>query len=289
MARSNWPLLQGRTRPLAMKEWGDLTVMDPAVGARPRGRGFLIAGNDCVHIDAGNSLENPVVSLYAGDDPGPESGWDEVEEITVVSTTGFLALCDSGYAPLYRKNLATAGAGPYLTRVHADGRSSDGVTPRFFIQIIPGERTGAETEPPARTIEQSGGPLVVRTSFGRSGAWARLLRALEDGSEHYESITVIDNPAYAGFAPEQIQARIGRDAANWPDNIVVLIADDQALAATDFPLLAVNTLPGDEDTPFRITLAAAGSFVANMELANTSFGDWARGVDVDGIYRAEHY
>ena len=125
MQRSNWPLLDGRTRPLKMKEWGDLAVMDPDAGKQPRGRGFLAAEKDWLHIDAGSALENPIVTLYAGDDPGAESGWDEVEEITVISTTGFLALFDSGYEPLRNENLATAGVGPYLMRVLASDRWSD--------------------------------------------------------------------------------------------------------------------------------------------------------------------
>ncbi|MCX5115337.1 hypothetical protein OOK13_44310 [Streptomyces sp. NBC_00378] len=289
MQRSNWPLLDGRTRPLKMKEWGDLAIMDPDAGKQPRGRGFLAAEKDWLHIDAGNALENPIVTLYTGDDPGTESGWDEVEEITVISTTGFLALCDSGYEPLRKENLATAGAGPYLIRVHASDRSSDGKKPRFLIQIIPGERTGAEPEPPSPTIEESAGPLLVRTSFEQPDEWARLLQALEEASEHYKPITVIDNPAHAGITANQIQARIGRDDEDWPNSTLVLIADERTLTSADFPLLAVNNLPDEDDDPFRITLAAAGSLLVNLELANTSFGDWGRSVDADGVYREEHY
>lgn len=289
MKRSNWSLLDGRTRPLKMKEWGDLAVMDPDAGKQPRGRGFLAAEKDWLHIDAGSALENPIVTLYAGDDPGADSGWDEVEEITVISTTGFLALCDSGYKPLRKENLATAGPGPYLIRVHASDRSSDGKKPRFLIQVIPGKRTGAETEPASSTIEESAGPLLVRTFFEQPDEWARLLQVLEGGSEHYKSIAVIDNRAYAGSTANQIQARIGRDDEDWPNSTLVLIADEQTLASADFPLLAVNNLPDEDDVPFRITLAAAGSFVVNLELANTSFGAWGRGVDPDGVYREEHY
>ncbi|WP_157228773.1 DUF6924 domain-containing protein [Nocardia brevicatena] len=53
--------------------------------------------------------------------------------------------------------------------------------------------------------------------------------------------------------------------------------------------MAVNNLPDDDDDPFRITLAATGSFVVNMELANTSFDEWGHDVDADGVYRGEHY
>ncbi|GGT71675.1 hypothetical protein P6B95_02255 [Streptomyces atratus] len=209
----------------------------------------------------------------------------------MISTTGFLALCDSGYEPLRKENLATAGAGPYLIRVHASDRSSDGKKPRFLIQVIPGKRTGAETEPASSTIEESTGPLLVRTSFEQPDEWARLLQCLEGGSELHESISVIDNPAYAVFTAEQIQARIGRDDEDWPNSTVILIADERTLVSPDFPLLAVNNLPDEDedDDPFRITLAAAGSFVVNLELANTGFGDWGRGVDADGVYREEHY
>ncbi|MEU5825865.1 hypothetical protein [Streptomyces sp. NPDC047803] len=290
MPRPNWPLLWGRTRPLKMKEWGDLTVMDPDTGSpKLHGRGLLSAGTDWLHIDAGSALENPVVTLYAGEDPGTENGWDEVEETTVISTTGFLALCDSGYTPLRKENLATAGPGPYLVRVHAGDRSLDGKKPRFLIQIIPGDRNGTGPEPAAPRIEEAAGPLLVRTSYDQPGPWARLLQALEGGSEHYESITVIDNPDYAGFTAGRLQERVSRDDEDWPDSPFLLIADEQSLAFAEFPLLAVNNLPDEGDEPFRISLAAVGSFVVNMELGNTSFGDWSRSADTDGVYRGQHY
>ncbi|MYR85147.1 hypothetical protein GTY41_09385 [Streptomyces sp. SID685] len=235
----------------------------------------------------GQRLENPVVTLCAGADPGIEKGWDEIEEATVVSTTGFLALCDSGYEPVRKQNLATAGPGPYLVRVHASDRSTDGKKPRFLIQIIPADRTGTEPAPP--TIEEATGPLLVRTSFDQPEPWARLLKALERGSAHYEAITVIDNPFYTGFTADQLQARISRDEEDWPDSTLLLIADGQALACSEFPLLAVNNLPDEDDDPFRITLAAAGSFIVNIELGNTSFGDWSHGADNDGVYRKQHY
>ncbi|GAA3136216.1 hypothetical protein GCM10010521_22980 [Streptomyces rameus] len=289
MQRSNWPALQGRTRLLKMKEWGDLAIMDPDADKPPRRRGFLTAEKDWLHIDAGSALENPIVTLYAGDDPGAEQGWDEVEEITVISTTGFLALCDSGYEPVRKENLATGGVGPYLIRVHAKDRSSEDKKPRFLIQVIPGERSETAPGTPPSTIEEAAGPLLVRTSFEQPEAWARLLQALEKDPERYYSVTVIDNRAYAGFTAGQIQMRIGRDDGDWPDSTLVLIADERALAAVELPLLAVNNLPDDDDEAFRITLAAAGSFVINMELANTSFSDWSRGIGADGIYREEHY
>lgn len=290
MPRSIWPLLQGRPRPLKMKEWGDLTVMDPDTGGpKPQGHGLLTAGKDWLHIDAGSALEKPVVTLYAGEDPGAEDGWDEVEETTVVSSTGFLALCDSGYTPLRKENLATAGPGTYLVRVHAADRSTDGKKPRFLIQVIPGDRTGTEPGPAAPRIEETAGPLLIRTSFDQPDPWARLLQALDGGSEHWESVTVIDNSLYTGSTPDQLQARIARDAEDWPESPFLLIADEQALASPDFPLLAVNNLPDEDDAPLRITLAAAGSFAVNLELGNTGFGDWSRGVGTDGVYRGQYY
>ncbi|MEU3529526.1 hypothetical protein AB0E62_37745, partial [Streptomyces sp. NPDC038707] len=214
---------------------------------------------------------------------------DEVEEITLISTTGFLALCDSGYEPVRKENLATEGAGPYLIRVHAKDRSSDDRKPRFLIQVIPGERTGAEPEPASFTIEDAAGPLLVRTSFDQPDAWAGLLQALEKKPERYGSLTVIDNGDYVGFTAEQIKARIGRDDEDRPHSTLIFIADQRALTSAELPLLAVNNDPDDDGEPFRITLAAAGSFLINMELANTDFSGWSHGTDTDGIYREEHY
>ncbi|MYR60281.1 hypothetical protein GTY54_38370 [Streptomyces sp. SID625] len=59
--------------------------------------------------------------------------------------------------------------------------------------------------------------------------------------------------------------------------------------SAEFPLLAVNNLPEEDEAPFRIPLAAAGSFIVNLELGNTSFGDWSRGAGTDGVYRGQQY
>ncbi|GAA4701093.1 hypothetical protein GCM10023324_64890 [Streptomyces youssoufiensis] len=290
MHRSNWPPLQGSTHPIKMKDWGDLDLMDPDAGEPPAGDQFLTVDKDWVRVDTGSNPEAPIVTLYAGDDPGPQTGWEEVQEITMVSTTGFLALCDGGYTPVHKTNLATAGPGPYVIRVHASDRSSEDKKPRFLLQVLPGQRTGAELAPPLTTIEECEGPLLVRTSFTQPDEWVRFLDALDEAAEkHHAPLTVIDNPAYAGHSPAQITARIQHDDEDWPNTTLILIADEQALASLEYPMLAVNNLPADDDAPFRITLAAASSLVINMELSSSDFRGWGQGVDADGIYREEHY
>ncbi|MEV8023029.1 hypothetical protein AB0O76_43425 [Streptomyces sp. NPDC086554] len=299
-------MLEGRSRPVKMKEWGDLTVMDPDVGSAPSVKysKMLAAAKDALSIDAGNSLENPRVILYTGEDPGAEEGWDEVEEITLASTTGFLALCDSGTAPVRKENLATAGPGTYLVRVHASNRASETKHPRFLIQIIPGPRTGNEPAPEAVRIGDEDGAILVRTCFTNLEGWNRLLAGFEEAAEReanqpdhtsedfdetaegFGLITVIDNLAYTGFTPEQITALIPTDDENWPETTIVLIADEQALASAELPLLAVNNAPDDEDEPFRIVFGQAGLFVCNMDLGNTFFREWSAGVDDDGVYRS---
>ncbi|WP_459250648.1 DUF6924 domain-containing protein [Streptomyces youssoufiensis] len=273
-----------------MKDWGDLDLMDPDAGEPPAGDQFLTVDKDWVRVDTGSNPEAPIVTLYAGDDPGPQTGWEEVQEITMVSTTGFLALCDGGYTPVHKTNLATAGPGPYVIRVHASDRSSEDKKPRFLLQVLPGQRTGAELAPPLTTIEECEGPLLVRTSFTQPDEWVRFLDALDEAAEkHHAPLTVIDNPAYAGHSPAQITARIQHDDEDWPNTTLILIADEQALASLEYPMLAVNNLPADDDAPFRITLAAASSLVINMELSSSDFRGWGQGVDADGIYREEHY
>ncbi|WP_443059047.1 DUF6924 domain-containing protein [Streptomyces sp. NBC_00388] len=106
------------------------------------------------------------------------------------------------------------------------------------------------------------------------GQWTGLLQALDEGSE-LQRVDRRHRPRTdADFTAEWNQARIGRDGEDWPDSPLLLIADVPALTFAQFPLLAVNNLPAEDDAPFRITLAAAGSFVVNIELVNTGFGDW---------------
>ncbi|WP_420856319.1 DUF6924 domain-containing protein [Streptomyces malaysiense] len=102
-------------------------------------------------------------------------------------------------------------------------------------------------------------------------------------------MTVIDNPVPTGFTADQLQAWISRGAEDRPDS-TLLIADEQPLASgADLPLPAVNNLPDEDDDPFRIALAAAGSFIVDIELGNTSSGDWSRSADNDGVDRQQHY
>ncbi|MFI5520504.1 DUF6924 domain-containing protein [Streptomyces platensis] len=98
-------------------------------------------------------------------------------------------------------------------------------------------------------------------------------------------VTSIDNSAYDGLTGDQLRTLVDRDDNDWPHHRILLIADDQALAAPDFPLLAVDNPPGEPAASFRIPRAHLESFVVNTDLGNTFFSDWSRDADEDGIYR----
>ncbi|GAA3031438.1 DUF6924 domain-containing protein [Streptomyces glomeratus] len=132
----------------------------------------------------------------------------------------------------------------------------------------------------------SGGIVLVRTCFTEPGAWQALLGFIGKGGEGGDCIdvTAVDERAYEGLSGEQLRSLVDRDEDDWPYHPVLLVADERALAAGDFPLLAVDNPPGEPAASFRITTAHLESFVVNMELGNTSFFEWSRDAGEDGVY-----
>ncbi|MGW9434298.1 DUF6924 domain-containing protein [Streptomyces decoyicus] len=134
---------------------------------------------------------------------------------------------------------------------------------------------------------QGGGIIVIRTCFTNPGAWQSLQDFLDKGAEDGGGINVtsIDNSAYGDLTADQLRTLVDRDDDDWPHHRLLLIADDQALATPDLPMLAVDNPPGEPAPSFRIPKAHLETFVVNMDLGNTFFSDWSRDADEDGIYR----
>lgn len=85
----------------------------------------------------------------------------------------------------HKENLAVAGAGRYLIRVHSNDRSTDGKKPCFLIQVVPASGRGPESEPPSSsTIEES--------ACGRQGNGQACSRPSMRARSFNESIAVID-------------------------------------------------------------------------------------------------
>lgn len=138
-----------------------------------------------------------------------------------------------------------------------------------------------------KIASEGGGIVVIRTCFTHPDAWQSLQGFLDKGAGEGGGIDVtsLDNSAYDGLTADQLRTLVDRDDEDWPHHHILLIADDQALDAPDFPLLAVDNPPGEPAPSFRISRAHLESFVVNMGLGNTFFSDWSRDADEDGIYR----
>ncbi|MEV6809988.1 hypothetical protein [Streptomyces sp. NPDC051132] len=134
---------------------------------------------------------------------------------------------------------------------------------------------------------EDGGIVLVRTCFTYPQAWQELVDFIDHGGEDDGAIDVtpIDNPAYEGLTGDQLRTLIGRDDDDQPHHSVLLVADQQALASPDLPLLAVDNPPGEPAPSFRIPRQHLDSFVINTDLGNTDFREWSRDADDDGIYR----
>jgi hypothetical protein len=131
------------------------------------------------------------------------------------------------------------------------------------------------------------GSVLVRTWFGDSSAWERLVSQVrtpsEDGFLAY--VTFVDDPTFEGLNPEGLQAM-------QPDGpMVSFIADKLTLTSDDQPILAVWVLPRDaedhepEPYPFRVVPSQLWGVENNINLGNMDWEEFTRSVDEDGTFR----
>lgn len=126
--------------------------------------------------------------------------------------------------------------------------------------------------------------VLVRTHYDDPRAWRALLDALEEEYARYHcpppDFLVVDDPAWAEAAPEEVLAALPDDGGNVE---AVFLADRRALSEQDRPLLTVHVpVPGEESRPreetvFRTGLDMVYYVDANLSTGNTDVADFARG------------
>ncbi|MEU3527786.1 hypothetical protein AB0E62_28600 [Streptomyces sp. NPDC038707] len=265
------------------------------------------------------------VETHTGQPPLITDGWDDVLDISADLTRGhaFVAGYDKALTTnlafdgpgTYRIRTHARGrarvkdaalprkprpseAGPppetYLVQAWKAPRAPEQVHKSSHYATLPAaDYTGPRTSPyqPAVTAPgihaEGGGIVLVRTCFTDPRAWHQLLHFIDHGGEGGGAIDVtpIDDPAYDGLTGHQLRTLVDRDEDDRPHHEVLLIADQQALASPDLPLLAVDNPPGEPAPCFRIPRQHLESFVVNTDLGNTDFHEWSRDADDDGVYR----
>jgi hypothetical protein len=131
-------------------------------------------------------------------------------------------------------------------------------------------------------------PQLLRTGFGDDSAWAELEEEIRESSteysdEPYDYLELIQDRAYEDLTKEQLLALVDDE---FPHSFLV-VADKTTLSDPEHPLLVID-LDEEEDRygrEFRSTPEGLFSVAANLDLANMDFGDFADGVDDDGVFR----
>lgn len=133
--------------------------------------------------------------------------------------------------------------------------------------------------------------VLIRTCYDHPQAWQSLLDAIERQIKKEGDIghlEIVEGPEYEGLTAEQLVALVEVDEEGWPQHTVLFAADDTTLADPRRPVLAIGNMPEDDTPPFRITPAHLPGIVANLNIANADFFEYARNVRPDGIYDPDY-
>ncbi|WP_346143662.1 DUF6924 domain-containing protein [Kitasatospora cinereorecta] len=144
--------------------------------------------------------------------------------------------------------------------------------------------------------------LIVRTDYADEAAWravvAEVTQPWGPGGEYEAWVHLVDDPAWAGAAPDAVLTAVRRDE----ELSVVFVADSTTMQTARLPLLALDVWCEDEeldpvyyqelvDCPpareFRTSPAAVHDVHANLSIGNMDFEEFAEAAlaDPEGILR----
>ena len=123
---------------------------------------------------------------------------------------------------------------------------------------------------------------LLRTDGSKPERWDALLRAIRvpNSLGFLASVLPITDPALEGLTVDQLRELPGTgDAVTF-----VLVADAEALAGDDFPILVVD-VSGDDQPSFRVTAPCLWVVENNLSLANVDWQELLDSTAPDGVLR----
>ena len=124
--------------------------------------------------------------------------------------------------------------------------------------------------------------VVVRTDFSDEAGWLALRdEMLAESPEGWRAyVDTVDDPAFAGFAADQVMEAVTDDYGF----SFLMIVDAVAIGADIHAVLVVDLLhePGRS---FRALPSEVQSVENNLSLANMDFFEFAESVGPDGVFR----
>jgi hypothetical protein len=135
--------------------------------------------------------------------------------------------------------------------------------------------------PPIPPVPPPDVALLIRTDFSDDIAWTRLCELLQRPSYgQTPKLLVVNDQVYAGLAPETL-AQVASDE---PELTYAFMADSASMASTEASIAVVD-LADELGRSFRVTPEEVITILANLELGNVDFYEFADTVDDDGVYR----
>ncbi|SFR29936.1 hypothetical protein SAMN04488564_12429 [Lentzea waywayandensis] len=136
---------------------------------------------------------------------------------------------------------------------------------------------------------------VIRTDFSDQEAWERIKAGIGwvTPDEFEANVSFVDDPVFAGATVAELLAA-GPDR---PTHALLLVVDETTIRSAEHPILVVDL--GSEADPdqgwpgeaagrsFRALPHTIQEIENNLTIANMDWGDFADGVDEDGV-RREH-
>ena len=128
---------------------------------------------------------------------------------------------------------------------------------------------------------------LIRTDFSDDEAWALVLHEViaPQGPDGWEAdVEPINVPAFADHSLDRLLELLPLDTPS-----IALVADEVTFASGEHPVLVVN-LDSDDDKrgrTFRAIPRFLAEVVINLSLGNLDWGDFADGLDADGVLRDE--
>lgn len=130
-------------------------------------------------------------------------------------------------------------------------------------------------------VSPDGRCLLLRTDFSDDAGWVALCALLREPVDGFEAeFSCVSDHVFDGLAEGDIARLTHEDGEAY----YALLADAEAISGSEHSVLAVD-MSEDSRRMFRVIPSEVYDFLANLEIGNLDFHDFAEAADEDGVFR----
>jgi len=146
---------------------------------------------------------------------------------------------------------------------------------------VPAAKGAVGADVTGKKILTGENPLALRTDFSDEDAWKSLCAAIQNPDDEIgASLDLVSDPKYDGLEANQLPSLLSEDS---PASFAFII-DRLALSHPGHPILVIDLHDKIRRT-FRVIPSEIGSVENNLSTANMGFDEFAKAIDMDGIFR----